>query len=426
MMDIARYAVSFEPEPLLAPFGFKAGYLNELWQTVVCLRSADETEGLGVGVQSVLWSDGSIFAKHSASVGNCMMHLITERATQLAISQPAGDPISCIEEILPQVMDYARLVTGKDNLRTTFALNAMVPLDFALWMLYAKQQGMTNFHQLIPHDARPAMAARHAQLGMIPLVTYDTSLPKIRKLAQDGCFVIKIKIGADPDRDGDQDKMLAWDIARIKQIHEVLEDFTTPYTDNGRIAYYLDANGRYDSAQRIHRLLDALDTAGILDRLLLLEEPFQEGSEIDVSDLGVCVAADESAHVVSDAQQLIDLGYRAIALKPIAKTLSMSFLMAQEAHRRGVHCFCADLTVGPVMLGWNLAFAACLPPIPGVRTGLVESNGAQNYTNWDTMMEYAGQMPWLSPQKGLFHLGEDFSGGDIFTIPPHYRQLVRF
>ena len=42
-------------EPLSAPFGFKGSYLTELWQSVASV-SAGEYRGLGVGVQSVLWS----------------------------------------------------------------------------------------------------------------------------------------------------------------------------------------------------------------------------------------------------------------------------------------------------------------------------------------------------------------------------------
>ena len=47
-------------EPLLQPFGFKGGYLSELWQ-IVAKVSDGENYGVGVGVQSVLWSDENIF-----------------------------------------------------------------------------------------------------------------------------------------------------------------------------------------------------------------------------------------------------------------------------------------------------------------------------------------------------------------------------
>ena len=46
--------------------------------------------------------------------------------------------------------------------------------------------------------------------------------------------------------DKDPNKMLEWDKKRLKEIHDALKEMHTPYA-NGRIAYYLDANGRYDT-----------------------------------------------------------------------------------------------------------------------------------------------------------------------------------
>lgn len=48
-------------EPLRAPFGFKGGTLSELWQTAVRLTLDSGASGMGVGVQSVLWSDPVTF-----------------------------------------------------------------------------------------------------------------------------------------------------------------------------------------------------------------------------------------------------------------------------------------------------------------------------------------------------------------------------
>lgn len=69
------------------------------------------------------------------------------------------------------------------------------------------------------------------------------------------------------------------------------------------------------------------------------------------------------------------MGYGAIALKAIAKTLSMTMRIAQAAHERDVPCFCADLTVNPILVEWNKAMAARLAPFPG----LLETNGLEKY-----------------------------------------------
>ena len=83
-----------------------------------------------------------------------------------------------------------------------------------------------------------------------------------------------------------------------------------------------------------------------------------------MGDLGLRIAADESAHTDEDAIRRIEMGYSAIALKAIAKTLSMTMKIAQAALERGVPCFCADLTVNPILVEWNKALPAGWHPSP--------------------------------------------------------------
>ena len=52
--------------------------------------------------------------------------------------------------------------------------------------------------------------------------------------------------------------------------------------------------------ERLKNLIDFAKENGILERIILLEEPFDEKNKIDISDLPICVAADESAHSVDD------------------------------------------------------------------------------------------------------------------------------
>ena len=169
--------------------------------------------------------------------------------------------------------------------------------------------------------------------------------------------------------------------------------------------------------------MDHLDKIGALDQVAIIEEPFDEYAPIDVNDIPVRLAADESAHTVEDALKRIEMGYRAMALKPIAKTMSMSMKIAQASFEKGVPCFCADLTVNPVMVEWNKAVAARLPAFPGLGSlGLVESNGHQNYTDWEAMRQDLAwpEAPWTRTQKGVFVLDEDYwskSGGILERLP---------
>lgn len=426
---IASVGLGFEREKLQAPFGFKGAHMDELWQVVVLLQDENGNEGIGLGVQSVLWSDSSVFAEFSPAAGNSIMLLLTERALSLLKGQSVRDPMAMLEDILPEVLEYGKKITGNENLRKTFVHNALVPVDMALWRLYAEENRITMFDDLIPEGAKPYLQARQKQLAAVPLISYGVSPLNVGSLANSGSFFMKIKIGSDPDKDNDREKMLQWDCRRLTEIHNILKEYRTPYTDSGKILYYLDANGRYDTKDRLMRLLDHADKIGALEQISLLEEPFTEDSGIDVSDFPTRIVADESVHDAENVPGLIQLGYTGIALKPVAKTLSTSFQILEQAGRAKVPCFCADLTVNPLMVDWNKNFAARLASLPGMRVGVLESNGQQNYTSWSRMKNFhpMGWESWVDPEGGVFSLDKNFyrySGG-IFAPVIHYRDIVR-
>jgi L-alanine-DL-glutamate epimerase-like enolase superfamily enzyme len=234
---------------------------------------------------------------------------------------------------------------------------------------------------------------------------------------------MKIKIG----QPGTQSEMLEKDKARISAIHAAIGQARTSYTANGKLPYYFDANGRYESKETLLRLIEHTKAIGAFEQIALIEEPFPEELEIDISDIPARIAADESAHTDKDALKRIEMGYKAIALKPIAKTMSMSLKIAQLAHERGIPCFCADLTVSPILVEWNKNVAARLSPFPGLGLGLVETNGHQNYRNWETMRGYhpAPNAPWARTVRGVFKLGPEFysRSGGILEPLPHYEAM---
>ena len=415
-------------EPLSAPFGFKGSYLTELWQSVASV-SAGEYRGLGVGVQSVLWSDAEIFAAYSQEAGNRLMLDMSRHALKLLEGRRLEHPQQLLHELLPEVYHYGQERTGKRDLRMTFALNSLVPVDNALWQLWARVQGREQLMELIPESQRPPLGFRHEALGCIPLISYATSLDEVRRLAVEGAFLLKIKIGSDPERDGDREKMLRWDMERLSRIHETVGELSTPYTHSGRILYYLDANGRYDCPDRLWRLIEHAERIGALERIALLEEPFPEDCGLDVSAFPLRLAADESAHSDKDALRLIEQGYSAIALKPVAKTLSMSLKILELAHAAGIPCFCADLTVNPWLCEFNKFVAARIAPLPGLKVGVVESNGAQNYKNWNKMCALHplwGKSGSILPREALYRLDEDFychQGGILMDAPGYAAAL---
>jgi L-alanine-DL-glutamate epimerase-like enolase superfamily enzyme len=422
-IHINRVGANFEREPLVRPFGFKGGYSTEIWQSATLLESAAGRRGVGLCTQGVLWSDAAVFAAHSESGGNALMYAVTEWAVQRLKGQQFTNPVELLESIRHDVFAYAKKITENPKLRETFALNALVGVDFAAWLLYAAENGITNFDDLIPAAYRPALAHKHEKIASIPLMAYAVPISELKAAVDDGYFFMKIKIG----QPGTQEEMLEKDKARISAIHTAIGHARTPYTANGKLPYYFDANGRYESKEALLRLIDHAKQIGAYDQIALIEEPFPEELEIDISDLPVRIAADESAHTDADALKRIQMGYKAIALKPIAKTFSMSLKIAQLAHERGVPCFCADLTVSPLLVEWNKNVAARLAPFPGLGLGLVETNGHQNYRNWETMRSYhpAPDAPWAQTKRGVFELDADYyaRSGGVFAVSPHYAGL---
>jgi L-alanine-DL-glutamate epimerase-like enolase superfamily enzyme len=89
-------------------------------------------------------------------------------------------------------------------------------------------------------------------------------------------------------------------------------------------------------------------------QIAIIEEPFPEEMEIDVTDIPVRLVSDETAHTDADTLARIQMGYRAVALKPIAKTLSMTMKIAKAATDQNIPCFCADLTVNPILVEWHI------------------------------------------------------------------------
>ncbi|MEI6142552.1 MAG: enolase C-terminal domain-like protein [Mariniphaga sp.] len=423
-ITIAEVNSNFEREPLIRPFGFKGGYMKEIWQSVSYLKSGSGNHGIGLCSQSVLWSDAQIFANHSESGGNALMFAMTERALQIMKGQSFNTPVDLLDKVLPEVYEYGQKITSNPKLRKTFALNAMVGTDNAAWLLYAKENGFSTFDQMIPKAYQPALSNHHMQAAAIPLMAYSIPISEIQVAVEQGYFFMKIKIG----QPGTQEEMLEKDKARLTAIHQAIGNVKTSHTKDGKLPYYFDANGRYEKKETLLKLLDHARKIGAFDQIAIIEEPFAEELEIDVSDIPVRLAADESAHTDEDAIKRIAMGYKAIALKAIAKTLSMTMKIAQVAFERNIPCFCADLTVNPILVDWNKNVAARLNAFPGLGSlGLVESNGHQNYKNWDAMMGYhpLKEGAWVKANKGVYELNDEFykTSGGIFDPMPHYEEM---
>ncbi len=423
-ITIDQVSSTFEREPLATPYGFKGGYMTDVWQAVARMQSSSGKHSVGLGTQNTLWSDAQIFLNHSESGGNALMYAMTEKGVQLAKGQSFTTPIDLQENILEEVYAYGKKITDNPDLRKTFALNALVAVDNAAWLLYAYENGISDFDTMIPEAYRPALSHRHEGVVSVPSFSFATPVSQMKELADEGYFFLKIKLG----HPGTQREMLDKDKAKLTEIHQTIGQGETAYTADGKIPYYFDMNGRYEEKDSLLELLDHAQKIGAFDQIVVVEEPFPEENESHVDDVEVRVAADESAHTEEDVITRIQMGYSAVALKPIAKTLSMTLKMAKVAHEQNIPCLCADLTVNPILVDWNKNVAARLAAwdeFPGM--GLMENNGHQNYRDWQEMLSYHpyADADWVKAQDGVFRLGENFyqKSGGIFQMSDHYQGL---
>ncbi|NOR74694.1 MAG: twin-arginine translocation signal domain-containing protein [Draconibacterium sp.] len=422
-ITIAETNSNFEREPLIRPFGFKGGYMSEIWQTAAWMKSTSEVSKVGLCSQNVLWSDANVFGNFSESGGNSIMYAMTEYALKILKGQSFQSPVELLDEILDDVYAYGQKITDNPDLRKTFALNALVGIDNAAWMIFAAENSFTSFDEIIPEEYRPALSNHHKTVASIPLMAYSIPISEIKQAADEGYFFMKIKIG----QPGTQEEMLEKDKARLTEIHKAIGHYRTEHSADGKLPYYFDANGRYEKKETLLRLIDHAKKIGAFDQIAIIEEPFPEHADIDVSDIPIRLAADESAHTDKDALIRIQMGYKAIALKAIAKTLSMTMKIANTAKQNGVPCFCADLTVNPILIDWNKNVAARLDPFPGLGTGLLETNGHQNYKNWAEMESYHPyhNSEWRKTKGGVFELDKDYysKSGGVLTDSNHYLKM---
>jgi L-alanine-DL-glutamate epimerase-like enolase superfamily enzyme len=425
LIKVAKTSSNFEREPLVRPFGFKGGYMTEMWQSASRMESESGKSVIGICTQNVLYADADVFSAYSEAGGNALMYSLTEKALQIVKNTPFLDPVDLIEKILPEVYSEGQKLTGKHELNKIFALNALISTDNAAWLLYAAENNVRNFDAMIPQPYRKALSYHNKKIAIIYLASYNLPIAELKKAVEQGYFVIKIKIG----QPGTQDEMLQKDMARLTEVHEAIKSARTGQTKSGKLFYTLDANARYEKKATFMKLLDHARKIGAAEQILFVEEPLQEVNDENVGDIGIRIAADESAHDEAGALRRLEQGYSALALKGIAKTLSLSMKIAKLAYDRGIPCLCADLTVNPILVNWHKNLAARIAPFPELGMGIMETNGDLNYLNWQKMLTYSSfrQSSWAHVRNGAFDLDSDFyeNSGGIFETPDHYQKMLK-
>jgi L-alanine-DL-glutamate epimerase-like enolase superfamily enzyme len=425
-MRIVNVDLDIQREPFARPFAFKGSAFHEKWNLLVRLRDEAGTEAYGIGGLAVLWSDAQVFSAHTETGGNALMVGTLERALQLSLTVDWEHPQQLLAAVRGAAQLFAQQATGRGtDLQPTFVLNALVALDNAAWVLWARRQGITDFSDWVPAAAAAALCHRQPRVALTPAVGYNMPEEQIRGLLADGAAILKVKLG----HPGEEEEMVAGDCRSLQRLEPLLRETETTLTQSGQVLLYLDANGRYRSKVALRQVLDEADRLGLRHRIAVLEEPFAPNVKESVADLGVLVAADESLHDPADVAARKAAGYGAIAVKPAGKTLSVAFDMLAAAQQLEMVAFVADNACVPVLVEWNKNVAARLPAFPGVCGGMMESNGPENYGRWEQMLEEhprAGA-PWLAARAGCYELDDEYYNmtGGIGDDPEAYLAELR-
>lgn len=413
-MKIHHATCRFINRPLVRTFGFKGGSANYVRAVEVEIH-AEGMKAIGESTQGALWSDSVLHERLGEGATNETMYDVTKHVCNSLEGMEFDTPEGVFDHLYDEAARHAQYILAY-NPRKAFILNALVPVDNALRMLYAKKKNDLTFETFA--SVKGLTDIKEERLGLIPLINYNTSEHEIRRLADEGVFNFKIKIGANPDNDNNRDKMVEADKERVEEIHNILKDYKTPYTQNGKLAYFLDANGRYDSKYRLRELLNFTKSINAFEHIALLEEPFDETNTLTVDTFGVSVAADESLHDEKDALRKIELGYSVFVVKPIARTITVTNKIVKLALENNIRMFCGDLTVTPMLVEINKNYAARLPKLKGINTGIVESNGPQNLVDWKDMMQEhpLKDSNFTKVTDGVFELDQEFyeTAGGIF------------
>ncbi|OYX91258.1 MAG: L-alanine-DL-glutamate epimerase, partial [Sphingobacteriia bacterium 35-40-5] len=252
MINIVRTQSGFEREKLIRPFGFKGGYLTELWQVASRMQSDSGISRIGLATQSVLYGDSDLFPRQSETEGNAMMYNLVNKALEHVKKTPFRTPPELLDKILPAVIQDGKIITAKQDLNINFVYNALVGVDNAAWLTYAAENKFSSFEDMIPEQYKKALSHRNKKIAIMYQIPYGMPMEDLKNAVKQGYFVFKIKSGAP----GTQSEMIEADINRLSLIHETLKDLRTNQTENGKLIYTIDANARYEKKETLLKYLD--------------------------------------------------------------------------------------------------------------------------------------------------------------------------
>ncbi|HQS05412.1 MAG TPA: L-alanine-DL-glutamate epimerase, partial [Daejeonella sp.] len=192
MINIVRTQSGFEREKLIRPFGFKGGYLTELWQVASRMQSDSGISRIGLATQSVLYGDSDLFPRQSETEGNAMMYNLVNKALEHVKKTPFRTPPELLDKILPAVIQDGKIITAKQDLNINFVYNALVGVDNAAWLTYAAENKFSSFEDMIPEQYKKALSHRNKKIAIMYQIPYGMPMEDLKNAVKQGYFVFKI------------------------------------------------------------------------------------------------------------------------------------------------------------------------------------------------------------------------------------------
>jgi len=324
--------------PFIKPFVLSGGTITSFLQLFCEIETTDGVLGLGHSGISPVWSDKrpdvSFDDKERQSV-----ELAGFVAGRLA-GRSFENPFEAFDFMKAAADEFSAAI-GLPRLSRYVCLS---PIDMAVWDAYARFRDQNVFECIageFPELGRFFGAPRDLEVAHTIGVGEDPAV-ELKFAVKHGIRWFKLKLKGNIEDD----------IRAIKKFFSVFSGISPQVI--------LDGNEGY-SANDLESLVSALSKEEFFTSVEYIEQPVSRsgGESVMVAGDTVPVFADEMVCDCGDLMVARRLGYRGIALKPTAKTLSETVRMLPLIEEIGFKVSIADLTnAAPLAYLFHCAFAS--------------------------------------------------------------------
>ncbi len=394
----------FTDEHFRVPLKFGTGVIRAITSLTVRARvetrSGKVADGYGNILLSDIWAFPSAVLSHEVR-DEAMREIAIRFCDMLVTESHFGHPVDLYMEAKPGLLQIGESVGADLELGEPVPVLASLvcssPADAAIHDAFGRANGVCCYDaygpEFMEHDLsrwcgadftgryiseyilkayKPQLPVFHLVGGMDKLTAAeitdedpDDGVPVSldQWIARDGlrCFKVKLR-GTDID----------WDVARTKEVAEVIQATYGQLGMEGRFWLSTDSNEMNESPATVLEYLEKLQSASPLafDSLLYLEQPTERDLALhhfDMSEVAAIkpVVVDEGVTDVGKVDLALQLGWSGVGIKT-CKGHSSSLLYVAKALQAGMVLTVQDLTNPGRSLLHSVGFAARIDTLMGV------------------------------------------------------------